>query len=150
MEQTTKYQLNQWAGEDRILREDFNADNAKLEQALAEQAAILAGCGNCKIWTTRYTGTGTFGNDNPTKIKFPHKPALFFILQGKSLFVSAGDRDSVWVSTTVTNSPVIITTALSWAGTEASMVSTHSTYGANYQANSNNATYLVVAFYQEA
>lgn len=32
---TEKYQLNQWAEEDRILRTDFNADNAKVEAALA-------------------------------------------------------------------------------------------------------------------
>lgn len=34
MNQTSRYKLNQWDPEDRILREDFNADNAKLETAL--------------------------------------------------------------------------------------------------------------------
>lgn len=34
MKQTTNYQLNQWETQDRILREDFNADNFKIEQAL--------------------------------------------------------------------------------------------------------------------
>lgn len=38
MEQTTHYQLNQWAGEDRIMRTDFNADNAKLDAALYQLA----------------------------------------------------------------------------------------------------------------
>ena len=37
MEQTAHYQLSQWDAEDRILREDFNANNAKLEQALAAE-----------------------------------------------------------------------------------------------------------------
>lgn len=34
MEHTSSYQLCQWAEEDRILREDFNADNAKTEQGI--------------------------------------------------------------------------------------------------------------------
>ena len=47
MEKTSQYQLNQWAAGDRILREDFNRDNANVEAGLvalgqrvtAEQAA---------------------------------------------------------------------------------------------------------------
>ena len=35
MRQTTNYQLSQWDASDRILREDFNADNAKLDAALS-------------------------------------------------------------------------------------------------------------------
>ena len=34
MGQTEKFGLNQWDSADRILREDFNADNAKIEQAM--------------------------------------------------------------------------------------------------------------------
>ena len=68
MNQTSNYQLNQWDAEDRILREDFNADNAKIETALAgmagtltEHAAALAAVGNCKIVYGSYTGKGTCG-----------------------------------------------------------------------------------------
>lgn len=35
MRQTEKYSLNQWDPTDRILREDFNADNVKIAEALA-------------------------------------------------------------------------------------------------------------------
>ena len=34
MKYTEHYQLNQWDAADRVLREDFNADNAKLDAAL--------------------------------------------------------------------------------------------------------------------
>lgn len=34
MNVTTQYHLNQWEAQDRILRQDFNRDNANLEQAL--------------------------------------------------------------------------------------------------------------------
>ena len=35
MQQTENYALNQWNPEDRILRTDFNADNAKIDEAIA-------------------------------------------------------------------------------------------------------------------
>ena len=38
MEQTSNYQLNQWDKTDRIQMEDFNADNAKIDAALAAEA----------------------------------------------------------------------------------------------------------------
>ena len=34
MEKTTHYQLNQWAPDDRIMRTDFNGDNAAIDEAL--------------------------------------------------------------------------------------------------------------------
>ena len=33
--QTENYELNQWLATDQVLRTDFNADNAKLDAALA-------------------------------------------------------------------------------------------------------------------
>ena len=36
--QTTNYHLNQWEPTDQVLRTDFNADNAKLDAALANKA----------------------------------------------------------------------------------------------------------------
>ena len=48
MKQTEHYGLNQWDPADRILRTDFNADNAKIDAALAE----LSGRNN-----TRYFGS---------------------------------------------------------------------------------------------
>ena len=41
--QTTNYQLNQWEPTDQVLRTDFNADNAKLDAALADLAEDVAG-----------------------------------------------------------------------------------------------------------
>ena len=36
---TPNYQLSQWERDDRILMEDFNADNAKIDGALSEGKA---------------------------------------------------------------------------------------------------------------
>ena len=40
MNQTPNYQLNQWDKSDRIMMEDFNADNAKIEAALSETMTL--------------------------------------------------------------------------------------------------------------
>ena len=41
MTKTTNYQLNQWAKSDRILMDDFNADNAKIDAALKANADAI-------------------------------------------------------------------------------------------------------------
>ena len=40
MTKTTNYQLNQWAKSDRIMMDDFNADNAKIDAALPVEEII--------------------------------------------------------------------------------------------------------------
>ena len=41
MNQTTNYNLNQWQRHDRVLMDDFNADNAKIDAALAKHDAAI-------------------------------------------------------------------------------------------------------------
>ena len=66
MTHTTNFNLSQWAKTDRIRMADFNADNAKLD-------AALASC--CRFYTTTYTG-----NDSDTvTLTFPAKPAVVLI-----------------------------------------------------------------------
>ena len=45
MNHTKNYQLSQWEMEDRLLMEDFNGDNAKVDAALKAQADALAAQG---------------------------------------------------------------------------------------------------------
>lgn len=83
MQKTENYQLNQWDSTDRIMMEDFNADNVKIEAALAgvaEQAALISQCGNCKIVYGSYTGNGTYGSENPNQLTFSCKPLMAFII----------------------------------------------------------------------
>ena len=42
MTKTTNYQLNQWAKPDRVMMDDFNADNAKIDAALKANADAIA------------------------------------------------------------------------------------------------------------
>jgi len=67
MKKPEHYQLNQWELTDRVLMEDFNADEAKSDKVIAE---VVATASNCKSITGTYTGKGKHGAGNPTSITF--------------------------------------------------------------------------------
>ena len=93
MQHTQNYQLSRWEKDDRIMMEDFNADNAKLDAALsakadAEDATALAesvnaalgsGGHNCLIIRGSYTGTGTYGAASPTSLTTGFAPVLVIV-----------------------------------------------------------------------
>ena len=60
---TTNYQLNQWAAADKVLREEFNQDNVKIDTALAQkadQSALNTAAAKIpKIAAGTYIGNGT-------------------------------------------------------------------------------------------
>lgn len=51
--QTEHYGLNQWEARDQVLREEFNADNRKLDEALAQLSASIP-----RLVFGTYTGDG--------------------------------------------------------------------------------------------
>ena len=140
MEQTTKYQLNQRAGEDRILREDFNADNAKTEQALAavaEQAALISKRGNCEVYYGSYVGTGS----GATKLNFEKKPLLVTIM-GYNIWITAVQGAPVAIAKNAGTTSYGNNTA-TWSGNSVSLANTdNNMYG---QCNEKTETYYVVA-----
>ena len=75
---TEHYNLNQWAPEDRVMREDFNADNAAVDAALAGIALH-----NCKLYMGSYVGTGnrasSADSENAVVLKFPFRPMVVFM-----------------------------------------------------------------------
>ena len=79
MEHTEYHQLCLWDPEDRILREDFNSDNAKTEAALADLTEAVAGCGNCKIEYGSYAGSGNYSSAHPNSLTFSGQPLLVLI-----------------------------------------------------------------------
>ena len=72
---TDNYQLCQWEATDQVQRTEFNADNAKIDAALAK---------TCQPYIISYTGDG-----NPTRtMEFPGKP-LFVLAIGGSVLLTA-------------------------------------------------------------
>lgn len=141
MQQTSNYQLSQWDAEDRIQRTDFNSDNAKVDAALAAQAAavnsVVAKMGNCRIVTTTYAGTGTYGSGNPCTLTFDASPALVLVMSpdGHALFMHSN-------STSASYESVII--PVTWSGTS---VSWYANGNSTNQFNASGKVYRVCAFF---
>ena len=72
MQHTTNYNLNQWEAGDRVTRADFNADNAKIDAALAAAAS-----GGCRV----VAGT-IVGDSQPTQaINCGGQPKAVYVCQ---------------------------------------------------------------------
>lgn len=172
---TANYALSQWERSDKVLMEDFNADNAKIDAAVkavdqrvdgkadasaleaevsARTAAVSAlntavsKLGNCRIRYFTYTGTGTFGNDNPTPVAFPDRPVFFTIFGDSELIIMA--RDSQYPlflgKYKAVNYELMLTTTRSyWQGNTLML---HS-YESILQMNREGIVYHVVAFYSQ-
>ena len=164
MTKTTNYQLNQWAKSDRIMMDDFNADNAKIDAALKGQAealaaetaareelaAAVAACGNCKIAYGTYTGNGNYGSDHPNCLTFPFEPKLV-IVQNKSVASAqiSGSNSMSWGMMTAIRplngfilDGVSWTLRLTWSGNS---LSWYNTINAELQMNESDNTYLYLA-----
>lgn len=155
MNQTSNYQLNQWDPEDRILRTDFNEDNAKLDAALKANASAisseastrssavsnltsqLAKKGNVRVEIQTYTGTGEYGSAYSNSLTFSQKPVMFFICGSPGVAQWVQGSNYLWVRA----GSNLRTGEGSWSG------NTYSWYQDSdiYQFNQSYVTYTVVA-----
>ena len=145
---TQNYHLSQWEPGDKVLRTDFNADNAKIDGAIkaetdARTAAVasLAGQlgqkGNCQLYVSTYRGTGTFGEAHPTKHTFPGKPVFVIIGRGEQMLMAfQGQSYGLYSKGTNTGN-----TPTSWTGNTMSWYSS----SAAFQFNTDNMTYNIMA-----
>ena len=79
MTKTTNYQLNQWAKSDRLMMDDFNADNAKIDAAL----------GALQIVTGIYTGSGNDANCR-VDVALWFRPKAVLVMANKFQFSGNG------------------------------------------------------------
>ena len=152
MDHTTNYQLSQWSRTDRVLMDDFNADNAKLDAALKAEAdartalaAELAKRGNCRIEVTSYVGTGTSDN----RIVFRKMPVFFIVIGGPACVMGFGGTTSpryFGSGPTDANggsSPYIGGFSASWSGNQ--MITASETMVK--LINQRDKLYQIIAFY---
>lgn len=152
MNKTANFQLTQWEKTDRILMEEFNSDNEKIDTALKSNAdgvaalqTALASCGNSQIGISTYTGTGTRGEEYPTVITFPKMPTVFFVRGRGTFFAAQGGASEGSLIVYDSGSAQIRDALLSWSGNQLSIVSSNN---AKYQLNTDNSLYWVLALYQ--
>jgi len=144
---TQNYNLTQWSPADRILRSDFNTDNAAIDTALADHAAQLAKLGNCGIETYTYTGTGTCGTEHPTVIPFSRMPTFFILIGYYVLITGAGGAEKGTGVLRIPNGGGCHTASLlfDWNGPTLRFIQGD----AINQANDANKPYFAIAFYAE-
>ena len=144
MEHTEYHQLCLWDPEDRILREDFNSDNAKTEAALADLTEAVAGCGNCKIVYGSYTGTGNYSSAHPNTLDFSGEPRFIVVCDnriGGLLFMfRPGTIGLGFTGLSAVPGPV----NPEW---DPKSVSWYSSESANQQFNASGRTYSYAGFY---
>ena len=152
MNKTANFQLTQWEKTDRILMEEFNSDNEKIDTALksnADKAAALqtalAGAGNCEIGMISYTGTGKNGDSNPTTVTFPKMPAGFFLCGARNYLVVRGGDDHACMIYYTGSTTYVSQVPVSWEGNQFR----YSSSKPSYQLNEEGVPYWGFAFYQK-
>ena len=82
------------------MMDDFNAETpkstprSKPSPTAAAASAAVALCGNCKIETSTYTGTGTYGSANPVTLTFRKKPSLVIVVGHDALLIITDHNSS--------------------------------------------------------
>jgi len=132
MTKTTNYQLNQWAKPDRVMMDDFNADNAKIDAALKANADAIAVYGS-------YVGNGQYGSSNPKTLTFDGTP-LFVALSGRYHFFAV--KGCSFVQTLSSPSLADLSLPLTWGDRS---VSWYSTENADKQQNLSGTDYFYIA-----
>ena len=132
MNYTENYHLNQWEPTDRVLREDFNEDNRKIEEALN---------GIHPLATGTYIGAGTYSSEMPNSLSFTFQPTLVLLSEPHGQFINFAALPAVATPTsiyTVSNSSL----SLKWEG---NTVYWWSSRNAQEQFNQENIVYYYVA-----
>ena len=153
MNKTANFQLTQWEKTDRILMEEFNSDNEKIDTALKGNAdgvaalqTALAGAGNCEIGLISYTGTGKSGDSAPTTVTFPKMPAGFFLCGAETYLVVRGGDDHALMIYYTGSTTYVSQMQVSWKGNQFQISSSKPTY----QLNEEGVPYWGLAFYQKS
>ena len=146
---TTNYNLNQWGAADKVLRTEFNADNAKIDAALKSHDDELAGLetaigakGNCRVCLSSYVGTGEGGSPYPNTLTFAARPVLVLIRgEGSTATAYLAGGGPMFIPYSDGNS----TCDAEWSEDLKTVSWYHGRGNAATQMNSEGVTYLVCA-----
>ena len=88
--QTEYWGLNQWSGDDKFMRTEFNEDNARIDTALSRKAEIAWG---------HYSGATSTPNGNWRSINLGYHPqAVLVVMHGGTNSMYLGDCSSQLVT----------------------------------------------------
>ena len=133
MDYTQNLNLPQFAESDRIHHDDFNDAMEKLD-------AAVAACGNCKIVTGSYVGTGSYGVNNKNTLIFDARPNFVVIGGEYTIFALRPMADGATLRSSGLNQTY--GAKLSWSGNS---ISWYAESFAALQCNSADVTYHYMA-----
>lgn len=160
---TDKYQLNQWEKSDKVLMEDFNGDNQKIEDALAglaeskaEQSEVdgLSGqLASALLEVPRaamgtYEGTGEYGTGKYTSVTFPFEPKLAVVMGSSIYAVFLAGNTAAWTHSGFRQGNLVVRwdgATMSWYIKSALWGSSSDNTSAALQMNSAGVTYQYLA-----
>ena len=148
--QTVNFGLNQWSAEDKVLREEFNADNAKIDAAFkAMENTMSAGLAAAQKAPCCVTGSYAGGaNSSKTTVNLGFRPGFLVIIRGAEPIDSAaavaviGNSDCRLSVRFNSSNPLDTAVTITDTGFTVSGSSTDR-YGMNY----SGSTYYYTAFY---
>ena len=166
---TSNYSLCQWEPGDKVLRTEFNADNAKIDAAIQAvngrvdgkastsalnslkntvnslsstvtgQGSTLERKGNCQVVVTSYTGDGQKTRTHT----FSRKPVLFFISGPAQMTVGYG------TTIAYNHEDSVSAVGVAWSGNSVTFqsLSTSINDDARAIANRSGIAYQMITFY---
>lgn len=137
---TENFGLSQWLPTDGFMREDFNADNAAVDEALSTCLRAMTGS---------YAGTGVYGTANPNTLTFGHTPKVVVIQCMGAAYTGAcvfiwGAENPLMITTNNNGTTGVYALQASYSG---NTVSWYSSSGALYQLNRSGSTYNYATLY---
>ena len=146
MQRTQNYNLCQWAAEDRIMRSDFNADNQKIDAALAAQQAAMP-----RIAFGSYVGDGRYGSSHKNTMTFDFAPKLviicgyeYYAILFRGCSFGAGIRTDVSSEHSILEA-IWSDNGISWYCKKVCTSNTIGTVSAKQQLNNIDITYQYIA-----
>lgn len=129
---TANLGLNQWVGTDPVLMADFNRDNSLLDEAVAK-------CGNCRVVTGSYVGTGVYGSANHCSLLFEGTPLFVCVGTDACGFAVQHGRTALYQNV---DQSTTISIGFTWSG---GTMAWWSNAGASEQNNTAGRTYAYTA-----
>ena len=135
---TENYELNQWLATDQVVRTDFNADNAKIDTALAALAVV-------RLETGSYTGSG---NTSSKTLTLDHTPV--FVVVGSTassdlLFLFQGAEHAVSILADNPSRSVVYRMNSVWSGNSVTWSAYYTGTDQNCFMDESGVTYRYIA-----
>ena len=135
---TTNYQLNQWEPTDQVQRTDFNADNSKIDAALAQ-------LGIFRLESGTYVGTGGI-TGGPLAFSKPPVVAMIRPSSGADvLLLFGGNSSGIFIQGAAPTTSQVGRMQVTWTGSTATWYKSYTELTNDSSMSKSGVTYHYLA-----